>query len=175
MLKLTLIATTLLLFLGCTVQREVVNVTVKKQQALPSQHILSIPIHIRDKGYTNFSTKIFTTQGELDAFLKKVKSQSKWNKKENFLYTLKKQNIDFAKDYLVIYRFDEASDAIIVATDVPVELDRHITVNIGKTPSAGMKKLDMAHYALAYIVDKETIDITFDNKETKSSIKIKTP
>ena len=175
MLKRTLIATTLLLFLGCTTQHEVMKITTKKREALPSQHILSVPIHIRDNGYKNFTTQIFTTQDELDSFLKKVKSQSKWNKKENFLYTLKKQNIDFAKDYLVMYRFDEASDSIIVATDVPVELDRHITVNIGKTPSAGMKKLDMAYYTLAYIVDKETIDITFDNKETKSKIKIKTP
>ena len=175
MLKLTLITTTLLLFLGCATQHEVMKITTKKREALPSQNILNVPIHIRDKGYKNFSTKIFTTQSELDSFLKTVKSQSGWNKKDNFIYILKKQNIDFAKDYLVIYRFDEASDSIIIATDVPVELDRHITVNIGKTPSAGMKKLNMAHYALAYIVDKDTIDITFDNKETKSSIKIKTP
>ena len=175
MLKLTLITTTLLLFLGCTTQPKVINLTTKKREAVNSQNILNVPIHIRDNGYKNFSTKIFTTQNELDSFLKALKSKSTWNKKANFLYTLKKQNIDFSKDYLVIYRFDEASNSIIVATDVPTELDRHITVNIGKTASVGMKKLNMAYYSLAYIVNKNTIDITFDNSETKSKIKIKTP
>ena len=175
MLKLTLITTTLLLFLGCTPEPKVINLITKKPQAVTSQNILNVPIHIRDNGYKNFPTKIFTTQNELNSFLETIISQSAWNKKDNFIYTLKKQVIDFNKDYLVIYRFDEVSSSIILATDVPTELNGHITVNIGKTPSAGMKKQDMAYYSLAYIVNKNSIDITFDNNETKSSIKIKTP
>ncbi|MCK5854089.1 MAG: hypothetical protein KAG56_02620 [Sulfurovaceae bacterium] len=175
MLKLTLITTTLLLFLGCTPQPKTVNIIEKKQEAQTSQSILRVPIHIRDNGYKNFPTQIFTTQSELNYFLETINSQKKWNKKENFLYTFKKQEIDFSQDYLIIYRFDEVSSSIILATDVPTEVDKHITVQIGKTASSGMIKPDIVYYSLAYIVDKNTIDVTFDNNETKSNIKIKIP
>jgi len=172
MLKLTLISTSILLFLGCTPQSKI-KLTTKEQKAVISKNILNIPIHIRDKGYKNFSTKIFNSKSELNHFLDTIKKQSKWNKKNNFLYTLKKQDIDFGRDKLLIYRFDEPSSSIVLATDIPTEINQHITVKIGKNRSTKSISSDMAHYALAYTVNKQTKDITFDDGESNMTIQIK--
>ena len=175
MLKLTLITTTLLLFLGCTPEPKVINLTTKKPQAVTSQNILNIPIHIRDNGYNNFSTKIFNSKSELNRFLDTINAQSGWNKKNNFFYTLKKQEIDFGRDKLLIYRFSEPSSSIVLATDVPTEIDQHITVKIGKKKNSDMMTTDMAYYALAYTINKQTKDVTFDDGEHNETIQINTP
>ena len=175
MFKLTFMTTMLLLFLGCTPQPKIINVIEKRPQKITSQNIVNIPIHIRDNGYSNFSTKVFVTQSELNHFLGTINTQSGWNKKNNFVYTLKKQEIDFSRDKLLIYRFSEPSSAIVLATDVPTETNQHITVKIGKKKSSEMATTDMAYYALAYTINKLTKDVTFDDGEENETIQISNP
>ena len=174
MLKLTLMISTLLIFLGCTETKKITLVE-KKPQIVISQNIVNVPIHIRDNGYNNFSTKIFTTQSELDSFLAKIKGQSSWNKKNNFFYTLSKQEIDFNRNSLLIYRFSEPSSSIVIATEVPTEIEQKITVKIGKKKSSGMMTSDMAYYALAYVVNKKIISVTFDDGKDSQTITINNP
>jgi hypothetical protein len=170
MFKLTLITTTLFLFLGC-VQDRTINIIEKAPKILTSENIVNVPIHIRDNGYHNFSTKTFSTQNELNSFLAKIKGQSGWNKKKNFLYTLKKQEIDFNKDSLLIYRFSEPSSSIVIATEVPTEIEKKITVKVGKK-SPKIITSDMAYYALAYVVNKNSISVTFDDGDRNKTIAI---
>jgi len=172
MFKFTFLVTTLLVFLGCS-NSKTISVVKRPTKAVISQHILNIPIYIKDNGYRNFSTKIFDTQSELDSFLDTVKGQSSWNKKKNFLYILKKQDIDFNKNRLLLYRFSEASGSIVIATDVPTEIGREITVKIGKKKSSGVATSNMAYYALAYSVDKDTKDVIFDDGDSNKTITIK--
>ncbi len=173
MLKLTFITITLLLFLGCA-QDRTINIIEKTPEVLTSENIVNIPIHIRDNGYHNFSTQIFTSQKKLDSFLATIKGQSGWNKKKNFLYTLKKQEIDFSKESLLIYRFSEPSSSIVIATEVPTEIDKKITVKVGKKAPSTMS-FDMAYYALAYLVNRDIISVTFDDGDRNKTISIKKP
>ena len=165
----------LLLFLGCTTQPKIVNIIEKRPQNITSQNIVNIPIHIRDNGYSNFSTKVFVSQSELNHFLGTINAQSGWKKKNNFVYTLKKQEIDFSRDKLLIYRFSEPSSAIVLAIDVPTEINQHITVKIGKKKSSEMATTDMAYYALAYTINKQTKNIIFDDEEENETIQISNP
>ena len=87
MLKLTIMTVTMLLFLGCMKERTI-NIIEKTPEVLRSENIVNIPIHIRDNGYHNFSTQIFTSQNELESFLSTIKVKSGWNKKNNFLLLL---------------------------------------------------------------------------------------
>lgn len=171
MLKFTLLTTTLLLFLGCN-QSRTINVREKEPQNITSQNIVNVPIHISDNGYRHFSTKIFNTQDELNDFLHTINGQKGWNKKKNFLYTMKKQEIDFKKDTLLIYRFSEPVNSIVIATKVPTEIKREITVKVGKKKTSSTTNSDMAYYGLAYIINKNTKSVIFDDGEKKKSIDI---
>ena len=171
MLKLTLITTTLLLFLGCT-ETKIITFPKKRPQVITSQNIVNVPIHIRDNGYNNFYTKIFTNQNELNSFLGTINAQTGWNKKNNFFYTLKKQEIDFSKNNLVIYRFNEPSSTIVIATEVPTEIEQKITVKVGKKKTSDKMTSDMAYYALAYIVNKKIINVIFDDGENNVTMNI---
>ena len=109
-------------------------------------------------------TKLFTTENELKTFLTDVNYQTGWNQKENFLNTISIKSINFQTHNLLIYRMTETSSSIVLAVDVLTELKNHITIQMSKDKSETMT-MDMAYYALAYIVDKKVIDIRFNDGE----------
>jgi hypothetical protein len=102
-------------------------------------------------------------------------------RKENFLNTIQRAEIDFSKANFLIYRLSEQSDLIVLAVDVPTSIGKSITVSIGKEKLKAklekeLNKERISEYALAYRINKSAKDIIFadgdrnitiENKETK--------
>ena len=179
MKKLLFVLSLSVLFIGCS-QVEPKKIEIKEKKKI-SDLILKIPIHIEDSGYSNFKTLLITKQEELDKFIKSVKTQKGWKRKENFLNTIQRAEIDFSKANFLIYRLSEQSDLIVLAVDVPTSIGKSITVSIGKEKLKAklekeLNKERISEYALAYRVNKSAKDIIFadgdrnitiENKETK--------
>lgn len=170
MLRTVILFFSLFLMMGCTESKIIDAVTKETPITKVSDHVSKLPIALRDNGYGNFVTKLFTKQEELSAFLSQVEYQTGWNQKENFLNTVRIKPIDFETHNLLIYRLTEQSGAIVLAVDVPTEKEKHIYVNLGKEKPEVMT-MDMAYYALAYVIDKRVIDITFNDGENNTTIK----
>jgi hypothetical protein len=169
MKNLLLLLTISIFFIGCS-KTETIDIVEIPPKAKVTNMILKVPIYLKDNGYNNFKTILITDKGKLDKFLKEIKTQKGWDKKENFLDTLSIQNIDFNKQNLLIYRITENSSAIVLAVNVPTVLKNHARVIIGKEKPKSTTT-DMAYYALAYLVDKKIEDITFDDGDSNSTVK----
>jgi neutral trehalase len=161
MKPLLLAVVTSLFFIGCN-PPQTIEVVKAPPTAKVTDMILKVPIHIEDNGYNNFNSIVITKQKKLDEFIKDIKTQKSWKRKKNFLETIAIQKIDFNKKNLLIYRIEESSSTIVLAVDVPKTLENHITVVIGREVSKDVSK-KIKYYALAYIVDKKIIDVTFDD------------
>ena len=177
MKKILLILTLSLLFIGCS-QTEPTKVIEVKEKKKISDMILKIPINFKDSGYSNFETKLITNQEQLDKFISNVKSQKGWKRKENFLNSIEREEIDFKNDNLLIYRLTESSNSIVLAVDVPTSIGKQITVIVGKEKLKEEKlkeiKTDkITHYALAYKVDKTAKEITFSDGDDNTTIENK--
>jgi hypothetical protein len=158
--------------MGCNRTVETINVIKVKPKSKISNLILKVPIAFKDRGYKDIKTKIFTKKGSLDEFIKRVKSQKKWDKKRNFLEIIDKLKVDFDKDNLLLYIFKANSDISLTAVDTPISEYGHIFIKIGKEITKEFKKDNKTlYYGLLYKVKKEALDITFDDGNRKSVIK----
>jgi len=158
-----------ILLLGCMEKK-----TIEIQQKPPTEKISNlvrkVPIALSDVGYQNFETQLFSHRETLDHFLSTIKTEKNWQKKENFLESIEVASMDFEKENLLIYRFDEQKGSIVLAVDVPTELNKHLFVHIGKEKPKREVSKEYIPYAVAYIVNKSIVDITFNDNDTNITI-----
>jgi len=172
MLRFLLILSVGILFSACLPNSLIINDVKKEPKELTSETISKIAIPVREQGYSHFKTQILKSQGELDKFIEKIKLQSNWNKKENFLETLLLKKIDFSKYNLFLYRISMASGSTVLSVDVPLGDKNDISIKIGQDkPDLGTA--DMAYYALAYKIAKSVKTISIDNGTEKTVIENK--
>ena len=169
MKNLLLILSTSLLFIGCTQTQTIDIVKAPPPKAKVSNMISKIPIPFKDTGYKNINTQIMVNQIQLDKFLLEIKSQKEWEKKENFLNTLKREKIDFQTHNLLLYHLTEDSSTILFAIDLPKSLNQKITVTIDKE-IAKVKTDKVTDYALAYLVEKSIKEVTFNDGESNTTV-----
>ena len=172
MKNLLLILSTSILFIGCSQTQTIEVIKTPPPKAKISNMISKIPIHFKDKGYHNFDSKVMVKQAQLDTFLSNIKLQKGWEKKENFLNTLKREKINFQTHNLLFYRFKEDSKTILFAMDLPMSLEQKITIMIDKEV-AKVKTGKVTDYALAYLVEKSIKEVVFNNGENNTTIKNK--
>lgn len=173
MLRILLTSFVLFFLTACFSTSSIILSEKEKPAQLEKSTILKIAIPVREHGYSNFDTKVISSQNALDEFIANISIQQSWNKKENFIDSLTLYPIDFTKYNLLLYRMTEKSGTTVLSVDVPKGTNEHIIIEIGRDkPNIGTA--DMAYYALAYKVLKSVKDITFDNGLKKHLIKNKT-
>lgn len=169
MFRFTLAFTIIVGFTACSQDTILLN-SIEKTPKVEIKKISKITIPVREQGYSHFQTTLLTSQIELNKFIKKIKLQKSWNKKENFLESLSLKKINFNNSNLLLYRITEASGSTVLLVDPPTGNNKHIEIVIGKNkPQVGTNH--MAYYALAYRVSKSVIDVTFKHGTKKDVIK----
>ena len=173
MLRIFLSSLILILAVSCTVPSS--NIIIHQDNTpkeLNSSTIYKITIPVREHGYSNFETQVYTSEKELNSFISQIKKQKNWNKKENFIKSLTAATINFKLYNLLIYRTEESSGSTVLAVNAPKGTNKHVLIKIGRDrPGKGQYgTADMAYYALAYKVAKTVQDISFDNGLKKESI-----
>jgi len=161
----------ILLFIGACTPSHTIQIHQPDPKPVISSHIKRIPIPLQDQGYQHLHTKIYPDALSFDTFLKRIKQEPSWEKKENFLNILKNTPINFARENLLIYRIEVPQGVIIQAVDIPMELNKNINVHIGKEPSPQTNTNKESYYALAYIVDKTIQNITFTFEDGNITLK----
>ena len=169
---LRLLLTFTLFFTACTEKHLVLTDNKPITKELSIKTISKITIPVREHGYNNFKTQVIKTKNELNNFMARVRKQTGWNKKENFLQSILLKDIDFSKYNLLLYRITESSGSTVLAVDAPKGNEQNIVVKIGRDkPNMGTS--DMAYYTLAYKVIKTVNTITFDNGIKKDVIRLR--
>ena len=121
-----------------------------------NKNISTINIPKREHGYGqfDFSTKIITSQEELDDLLHDVEIGMRWNDKKSFLDVMLNTKVNFKQSNIILIKHVEGSGSISVkatikaedrGTDVLVIIDRIV-------PS--LQTADMAFYCFAYVIPK---------------------
>ncbi len=170
MLRFFTILTIALFFTACNPSSSIV-ISNPAKKILSQDTILRLPIPFRANGYSNLTTKLYTTKSDFNTFIDKIKTEHSWNKEEkrNFIGSLKINPIDFTKYNLLIYTMKESSGSTKLTIDPPKGDNAHVEIVINReTKEVGTA--DMAYYALAYKVKKSVIDITFNNGLKKDII-----
>lgn len=145
----------MLLFTGCG------GSSTSPKSIAPSTLISQLPTPFREHGYSNFNSKIITSQAGLNTFVAQVEQQEGWNQKDIFLQALQAGQIDFTQFNLLLYRLTEPSGSINLTVQTPMYNGDIIYIQIDKTvPQTGTG--DMAYYALVYLVNKSIGQIHFD-------------
>lgn len=163
MKKLLLLLSLGILFISCSsnspdIKEETPTVTVIKPIEIP----------FREHGYSEFPSKLITTQESLDTFLAQVGNVNAWNSKTDFLEKIQNENIDFTKYNLLFYRITETSGSVTVdvKNDAMRLVNNEVIITIAKSePSMGTT--DMAYYAVAYRVSKSLKSVVFDDGKQK--------
>jgi len=163
MKKLLLLATLSILFISCAS-----NPTINTNNTTVTQEsIKNIDIPFKDHGYSQYSSRVITSQKAFDTFIMQINNSNNWNRKTEVLEELKNAEIDFKNNNLLFYRITRGSGSIHLNVDNNILLkNNNITIKIEET-RPNMGTADMAYYALAYKVDKAIGTITFDNKIQK--------
>lgn len=133
-----------------------------------STMIENIEIPFREHGYSQHSSKVLSSQEELDSFLTQVGNDESWNNKTDFLAKLQDTPIDFSLHNLLFYRITEPSGSIkvVVENNTIAINNNEVTITIERTvPDVGTA--DMAYYAVAYKVAKSIESITFKDNQQK--------
>lgn len=171
MLRFILLLLISLFFISCSQDRIVLKtVGEKPPKELNIKTISRVPIPIQEKGYSNFSTMVITSQKQFNTFISKIHSQKDWSKKDNFLASLKLEKTDFSKQNLLLYRINRASSSDVLLVDTPKGDKKNITITIGEE-SEETKKENLSYYALAYKVSKSISKVTFKSGIQEEIIK----
>jgi len=171
MLRFILLSFASLFFISCSQDRIVLNtIGEKPPKELNIKTISKVTIPVKEDGYKNFSTMVITSQKQFNTFISEIKSQKGWSKKENFLDSLKSQQIDFFKQNLLLYRITKASNSDVILVDIPKGDKKNITIKIG-IDSKKTEEAKIAYYAIAYRVSKSVSKITFKNGLQEDVIK----
>lgn len=171
MLRFVLLSLASLFFISCSQDRIILNtIGEKPPKELNIKTISKVTIPVKEDGYKNFSTMVISSQKQFNTFISEVKSQKGWNKKDNFVDSLKSQQIDFFKQNLLLYRITKASNSDVLLVDTPKGDKKNITIKIG-IDSKKTEKSEIAYYAIAYRVSKSVSKITFKNGIQEDVIK----
>jgi len=138
--------------------------TIKDPQ--PSNLIKNIEIPFKEQGYSQHSSKILSSQKELDRFLTQVGNDEHWNNKTDFLAKIQDTPINFKTHNLLFYRITEGSGSVqlVVKNDEIFINNNEVSITIERTvPNIGTD--DMAYYALVYKVAKEIKTIIFETEQ----------
>jgi hypothetical protein len=124
-----------------------------------TQSLRIIPIPIREHGYSNFHSIVFTSQDDLDSFLTDTSTQIGWNSRQAFEDALLSAKLDFSKEALVLLRHTEGSGSVQVTFETPVLKDSTLFCEIrGKPfPPGYGGTADMAYYGFAVAVSKSRV------------------
>jgi len=134
------------------------NITSNIQQELNNTR-LSIPM--REHGYSNFETIIIDSGTSLTKFLSDVESQEHWNNKTEFTTVFDNTTINFETKNLIFYRITEGSGSIKLTPQTPTIKDSNFIVSVKReVPEIGTA--DMSYNCLAYLIDKNITEITFN-------------
>lgn len=112
-----------------------------------------IEISQRDHGYSNLHNIVLANSRDLELFIDTVQSQDGWGQKELFVSALINSGVDFETQNVVLYLHTESSGSIQLNIAEPALHGDNVQVKIERTVPA-MGTMDMAYYALAYIIDK---------------------
>mmetsp|Transcript_22608 Transcript_22608/g.27727 ORF Transcript_22608/g.27727 Transcript_22608/m.27727 type:complete len:148 (-) Transcript_22608:207-650(-) len=122
------------------------------QSTSQSNDTYGISILEKENGYSEFSTKIITTQEELAGFIDEVENQPYWNNKAVFLNVMSTLNINFQVSNLLLIRHTEGSGSTRVEANLKVE-GNNVSVLVNcQRPDIGT--CDMAYYCFGYVVPK---------------------
>ena len=167
MLRHILLFIPLLWFTACNPEHIIIDNPPPKMVEIDIKTISRITIPVREHGYSNFETAFIQTEKSFQEFITKVNEQKGWNKKKNFLESLKLKKIDFNSYNLIIYRITQTSGSTVLSVHKPEGYnEKEIIIKIDEnTPEMGTS--DVAYYALAYKVAKSVQTVTFQNAEKK--------
>lgn len=116
-----------------------------------------IPVPEREHGYSTFDSQVIGSRKAFDEFLERINQRDQpWNDRESFVDALKKADIDFDRESLVLVRFNEASGSTEITFGEPRIDGSKLVCPVGRT-EAGIGLTVMAHYARAVAVDKDSI------------------
>ncbi len=122
-----------------------------------SSSIKQLKLPTFDSGYANLQTRVIETKQEYKAFLSDIDSQSGWDKKVAFGINIGKQQVDFSRNNLMIYRHYTASPSV-VGTKLISSDEKNATIEI-------IKKSDSSkggkYHAFFYEVSKKIKQVTF--------------
>jgi hypothetical protein len=124
-----------------------------------TQSFRTISIQKKENGYGNFASIAFTSQRDLDSFLKETSTQIGWNNRQEFEAALRNAKVDFTEEALVLLRHTEGSGSVQVTFETPVLEDRKLLCKIrGRPiPPGHGGTADMAYYCFAIAVSKSAV------------------
>lgn len=118
----------------------------------------TINIHQREIGYNYFDSMAITSSQDFNAFLEEVSQQLYWNNKQDFVDALRKAQIDFNQEALVLLRHDEGSGSVHVSFKTTVLQDKTLLCEIRGEPLRGLGTADMAYHCFALAVSKSLVN-----------------
>ena len=147
--------------------------TTAIKDPLASNMIEKIETPFRENGYSQYASKIFSSQEKLDKFLTQIGNDTNWNNKTDFLAKVQDTPIDFNTHNLLFYRITEGSGSVKLVVDNNIFINTNkATISIERTvPNIGTD--DMAYYALVYKVNKDIKTIVFEDAQQKVVIENK--
>ncbi len=162
MKKILLLLSLSLLFIACSGDTQ--NINKETSSSAPLSLIKPIAIPFRAFVYSQYPSKVLSTQAELDKFLTQVSNESSWNNKTDFLAKIQDENIDFKTYNLLFYRMSEpsGSNKLNVKNDKIQLKNNEVTIVIERDIPKIVTS-DIAYYALAYRVSKSLKSLVFDN------------
>ncbi|HYW69749.1 MAG TPA: hypothetical protein VE961_01865, partial [Pyrinomonadaceae bacterium] len=116
-----------------------------------------IPIPQREDGYDNFESIAFNTKAEFESFLTGAAPQIGRTHPQAFIAELKKADIDFTREALVLLRHTESSGSVQVTFETPTLADRKLICQIRGKPVNGIGTGDMAYYCFAVVVSRALV------------------
>jgi len=150
------------LLLGATVLS-----TVGQEERKPFR---MVDIPKEEHGYgDNLNSMVIRSKVELDVLLEQVSKQEHWNRKKEFVEALKKAQIDFDKEALVLLRHTEGSGSIQVTFETPVLQKGNLLCTLKRdVPEVGTA--DMAYYGFALAVNKSVKAVVWKIDETVTTL-----
>ena len=149
--------------LGCT---DDPSKTEDQMSQAPTSIIEQIEVPFREHGYSQYPSKVISSQTQFDKFLIEVSNGNGWNNKTDFLEKVQDERVDFKGYNLLFFRMTEGSGSISLIPMRPTisSSKKEIFVKIDRrVPNVGTA--DMAYYAILYKVAKGVDNIHFDDGE----------
>ena len=116
-----------------------------------------VPIPLREHGYQPLTRRVIRTREGLERLLDQAAQQDGWNDRSAFHAALVAANVDFDHEALVLLPHQEPSGSNRITPQLPMLADGVVTWTVVRAePEVGTA--DMAYYALALVVDLETVD-----------------
>jgi hypothetical protein len=141
----------------------------RAQESSGQQAFRLVSIPVREHGYSNFETVVIGSSDELATFISTNSFQKmmEWNQRDKFLEAIKKADIDFRKESLVLIRDTEPSGSTIVSFGAP-KLDSSVLICQIQRKVPAFGTADMAYYCFGVVVSKsiEKVRVVTQGRQT---------